>query len=143
MKTWFTFTIQSSKMQDLPANTEVINLAEVPDIICIKLPDSMPRDMELSGIYDLNANKDIEFAEYVTRDEHRPWIDVQSSILDMTVGQHVYKLTFSKIGLTLTATCWFSYIIQDNHVDRPYIYMTEARVESDIPKDEDTDEEIH
>ena len=136
MKNCFTITIQSSKMQDLSSHTEVINLAEIPEIICIKLPDSLPRDMELSGIFDLNANKDIEFIDHVTRDEHRPWIDIQSSILDLSVGQHVYKLTFSKIGIILNATCWFSYIIQDNHPETPYIYMTEARVESDIPKEE-------
>ena len=136
MKNCFTITIQSSKMQDLSSHTEVINLAEIPEIICIKLPDSLPRDMELSGIFDLNANKDIEFIDHVTRDEHRPWIDIQSSILDLSVGQHVYKLTFSKIGIILNAICWFSYIIQDNHPETPYIYMTEARVESDIPKEE-------
>lgn len=138
MKNWFTFTIQSSSMQDLASNTEVINFAEIPDIICIKLPDSLPRDMELSGIYDLNADKDVDFSDYVTRSEMRPWIDVQSSILDLSVGQHVYKLTFSKIGIVLTATCWFSYIVQNNHPETPYIYMTEARVESDIPKDEES-----
>ena len=123
MKNWFTVTIQSTKMQDLPSHTEVFNLAEIPDIICVKLPDSLPRDMDLSGIFDLTNNKDIEFADNVTREEHKPWIDINSSILDMTAGQHVYRLIFAKEGLKLTATCWFSYIIQDNFVDKPYIYM--------------------
>ena len=123
MKDCFTVTIQSSKMQDLASNTRVFNLAEIPDIICIKLPDSLPRDMELSGIYDLNANKSLDFYEYVTRDEHKPWIDIRSSLLDLSVGQHVYKLTFTKLGIDLPAICWFGYIVQDNHVDKPYIYM--------------------
>jgi hypothetical protein len=123
MKSWFTVTIQSANMQNLASNTEVFNLAEIPDIICVKLPDSMPRDMELSGIYDLNANKSLDFYEYVTRDEHKPWIDIRSSLLDLSVGQHVYKLTFTKLGIDLPAICWFGYIVQDNHVDKPYIYM--------------------
>lgn len=131
----FTITIQSAKMQDLPKFTKVFNLAEIPDIICIKLPDGLPRDMELSGIYDLNADKDVDFIDHVTRDEMRPWIDIQSSILDLTTGQHVYKMVFSKLEAKLNATCWFSYIIQNNHPETPYIYMTEARVESDIPKE--------
>lgn len=138
MKDCFTVTIQSSKMQDLASNTRVFNLAEIPDIICIKLPDSLPRNMELSGIYDLNADKDIDFADYVTRDEMRPWIDIQSSILDLSTGQHVYKLTFSRIEVKLTAVCWFGYIIQNNHPETPYIYMTESRIESDIPKEEES-----
>lgn len=135
MKTPFTVTIQSSKMQDLYLHTEVFNLAEIPDVICVKLPDRLPRDMDLSGIFDLNTNKDVEYAEHVTRDEHRPWIDIDKDILDLAVGQHVYRLTFSKVDVKLTATCWFSYIIQDTFVEKPYIYMTEARVESDKPKE--------
>lgn len=136
MQDCFTITIQASKMQDLSLHTDVYNLAEIPEIICVKLPDSFPRDMELSGFFDLGTNKDLDFAEYVMRNEHRPWIDIKSSFLDLSVGQHTYKLTFSRIGAILTATCWFSYIIQDNFVEKPYIYMTPARVESDIPKEE-------
>lgn len=123
MRNYFTVTIQSSKMQDLSMHTEVFNLAEIPDIICVKLPDNFPRHMELSGIFDLNSNKDLDFAEYVIRDEYRPWIDIHSELLDTSVGQHIYKLTFSKIGVELPASCWFSYIIQDNFVEKPYIYM--------------------
>lgn len=139
MKTWFTATIQSSSMQELPMHTNVFNLADIPDIICVKLPDNMPRDMELSGIFDLNANKQLEFSEYVTRDEHRPWIDINISLLDTTTGQHTYKLIFTKLGVALSATCWFSYIIQDNFVDKPYIYMTKERVQSDINTEDNTD----
>ena len=128
MKSWFTVTIQSTKMQNLASNTEVFNLAEVPDIICVKMPDGMPRDMELSGIYDLNANKSLDYEQYVTRDEHKPWIDIRTTLLDLSVGQHVYKLSFTKLGIDLPAICWFSYIIQDNHLDKPYIYMDRSEV---------------
>lgn len=123
MKTWFTVTIQATKMQTLSSNTEVFNVAEIPDIICVKFPDSLPRDMELSGIYCLDTDKNIDFDGHVTRSEHRPWIDISKDILDITTGQHVYRLTFSKVGLPIVATCWFSYIVQDNFVEKPYIYM--------------------
>lgn len=129
MKTPFTLTLQSSAMQDLYLHTEVYNLADVPDIICVKLPDSFPRDMELSGIFDLNSNKDLDYDDYITRYEQRPWIDISAPLLDLSVGQHVYKMVFSKIGVKLTATCWFSYIIQDNFVEKPYIYMKREKEE--------------
>ena len=136
MRNCLTVTIQSCKMQDIPLHTEVFNLAEIPDIICVKLPDILPRHMDLSGIFDLNTNKDIEYAEHVTRNEHRPWIDIDKEILDLSVGQHIYRMTFQDPDPEhkLTAICWFSYIIQNTFVDKPYIYMTEAIVESDIPK---------
>ena len=89
MQNWFTATIQSAKMQDLSLHTEVFNIAQIPEVICIKLPDSLPRDMELSGIFDLYANEDLEFQGYVARDEHRPWIDINTEILDLSVGDKV------------------------------------------------------
>ncbi len=79
--------------------------------------------MVLTEIYNLNASESLDYSDYVTRDENRPWIDIQSSILDVTAGQHTYRMTFNRLGEKLSATCWFSYIIQDNNPEKPYIYM--------------------
>ena len=119
----FTTIIQSSKLDQLPLNTKIYNSKDFSDTVCIKLPPQMPRDMQLSEIYNLNASEDVDFTDFTTRDENRPWVDVQSSILDLTAGQHVYRMTFSKPECKLNATCWFSYIIQDNNPEKPYIYM--------------------
>jgi len=131
MKTCFTVTIQASEMHDLPKYTELFNSAEIPDIICVKFPDNLPRDFELSGIYYLNDNKIIDFDGHVTRSENRPWIDINKDILDFKAGQHTYRLTFTKPEMVLTAICWFSYIIQDNFVDKPYIYMKREESEEE------------
>lgn len=138
MKNWFTVTIQSSKLQDLSLHTEVYNLAEIPDIICVKLPDSLPRDMQLSSIYDLYSDENLDFDDKVSRDENRPWIDIQSALLDMSVGQHVYRLSFCRLGAKLNAICWFGYIIQDNHVEKPYIYMDRTLDSGDDSSDTET-----
>ena len=119
----FTTVIQSSQLSDLPLHTRIYNSKDFDEIVCVKLPPQMPRDMDLTEIYNLNASEDVDFADQVTRDENRPWIDISSSILDLTVGQHVYRMTFSKPECKLNATCWFSYIIQDNNPEKPYIYM--------------------
>lgn len=119
----FTTVIQASQLSDLPLNTKIYNSKDFDEIVCVKLPPQMPRDMDLIEIYNLNASEDVDFADQVTRDEHRPWIDISSSILDQTPGQHVYRMTFSKPECKLHATCWFSYIIQENNPEKPYIYM--------------------
>lgn len=119
----FTTVIQSSKLSDLPLHTVIYNAKDFSDIVCVKLPPQMPRDMQLTEIYNLDASESLDYDDYVTRDENRPWIDIQSSILDVTAGQHTYRMTFAKLDCKLTATCWFSYIIQDNHPEKPYIYM--------------------
>ena len=119
----FTTVIQSSQLSDLPLNTKIYNKEDFSEIVCVKLPDKFPRRMELAEIYNLDAQEELDIADQTTRDEHRPWIDISSSILDLTVGQHTYRMTFYNIGGKLNATCWFSYIIQDNHPEKPYIYM--------------------
>ena len=119
----FTTVIQSSKLDQLPSNTKIYNAKDFSNIVCVKLPPQMPRDMDLTEIYNLEASEDVDFNDFVTRDEYRPWIDIQSSILKTSVGQHTYRMTFVKDTAKLTATCWFSYIIQDNHPEKEYIYM--------------------
>ena len=128
----FTTVIQSSQLSDLPVNTKIYNIADFSEIVCVKLPAQMPRNMELTEIYNLDTQEDLDFADQTTRDEHRPWIDINSSILDTSIGQHTYRMTFQNLGCKLKATCWFSYIIQDNHPEKPYIYMK---------RDEDNKEE--
>ena len=119
----FTTVIQSSQLSDLPLNTKIYNSKDFDEIVCVKLPPQMPRDMDLTEIYNLNASEDVDFADKTTREEHRPWIDIDRDILDITAGQHVYRMTFQKPDCKLKATCWFSYIIQDNNPEKPYIYM--------------------
>ena len=119
----FTTVIQSSKLDQLPLNTKIYNSKDFSDTVCVKLPPEMPRDMDLIEIYNLNASEELDFTDKTTRDEHRPWIDISSDILDLTAGQHVYRMTFAKPNCKLNATCWFSYIVQDNTPDKPYIYM--------------------
>ena len=119
----FTTVIQASLISKLPSHTAVYNAKDINDIICVKFPLMVPRDYQLASIYDLNSDKELDFDDFVTRDENRPWIDINSSILDLTPGQHVYRMILSKPDSRLTATCWFSYIIQDNFPETPYIYM--------------------
>ena len=119
----FTTVIQSCKLDQLPLNTVIYNSKDYSEVVCVKLPPQMPRDMDLIGLYNLHASEEVDFTDYVTREEHKPWVDIQSSILDLTAGQHVYRMTFAKEDCKLKATCWFSYIIQDNNPEKEYIYM--------------------
>lgn len=115
----------------MPLNTKIYNSKDFDEIVCVKLPPQMPRDMDLIEIYNLNASEDVDFADQVTRAEHRPWIDISSSILDLGIGQHTYRMTFAKENCKLKATCWFSYIIQDNNPEKPYIYMDRSEDSGD------------
>lgn len=115
----------------MPLNTKIYNSKDFSEVVCVKLPPQMLRDMDLIEIYNLNASEDVDFADQVTRDEHRPWIDISSSILDLTPGQHTYRMTFQKSECKLKATCWFCYIIQENNPEKPYIYMNRSEDSED------------
>lgn len=120
----FTTVIQSCQLSNMPSYTKAYNSKDFSDIVCVKLPPALPRHMELCEIYNLNASEDVDFTDQVTRDEYKPWVDISSSILDLTPGQHTYRMTFQDgFGSRLNATCWFSYIIQENNPEKPYIYM--------------------
>lgn len=127
----FTTVIQSSKLSEIPLHTILYNKADFSDIVCVKLPPELPRDMVLTEIYNLDSQEDLDFADQTTRDENKPWIDISSSILDVTAGQHTYRMTFTKNDCKLKAACWFSYIIQDNHPEKPYIYMDRSEDSGD------------
>lgn len=123
MKTIFTTVIQSCKLSQIPLHTEIYNVKDFSEIVCVKLPPELPRDMDLTGLYNLDTDKDLDFKDYTMRDEHKPWIDFSSSLLLTGIGQHTYRMTFEKEDCRLKAICWFSYIIQDNNPEKSYIYM--------------------
>lgn len=130
----YTTAIQCSKLGKLSSNTFTYNVQDFSDVVCCKLPDDMPRDCELTDIYCLESDLHLDFSESIYRDGHRPWIDISKGLLDTSIGQHTYKLTFTHSLDDCILCCWFSYIIQDNKPDTPYIYMN--RTINDSPLEE-------
>lgn len=132
----YTTIIQSCHMTDLNKHTDVFNISNFADVVCVKLPNDFPRDFELTGMYNLEDDKELDYSDYVIFHKYRPWVDVSKSILNTDIGQHIYRLDFTHPDTYIGATCWFSYIIQDNHPDQPYIYM---KRDSDDPEDSSSD----
>lgn len=119
----YTTVIQSAHMMDLSKYSQVFNIRNFADTICVKLPDDFPRDFEMVGLYNLETDKDIDFEDYVEQIMYKPWVDFKKSVLDTSIGQHVYRMDFMRAGFNIGASCWFSYIIQDNNPEKPYVYM--------------------
>lgn len=130
----YTTVIQSCHMEGLSSNTNVFNIQNFANTICVKLPDNFPRDFELIGMYNLETNSGVDFEDYVEHIMYKPWVDIQRSILSTEIGQHTYRLDFMQQGFSMCATCWFSYIIQDNNPEKPYVYMN--REDSDSSSDD-------
>lgn len=119
----YTTIIQSCHMSGLSSNTKVFSLYNFADTVCIKLPNDFPRNFELVELYNLESDKVIDFTDYVEQIPYKPWVDIKKTLLSTEIGQHTYRMSFYNPHIGPNATCWFSYIIQNGHPDKPYIYM--------------------
>ena len=64
--------------------------------------------------------------EGIVRVPDKPWVDISKSILDVTAGSHLYRLSFIDIYTNDIFFVYFSYIIQDKDVEKPYLYMKDG-----------------
>lgn len=112
--------------EDLSKFTAVFNTYALDDYIWVHLP-SWIQHYKLESIYNIGGqySKEITYDEAeVSQDFPRPWIKIKTSLLDLTSGQHIYKLKFRAETHFKDTDCIFiSYIAQDNNPKTPYIYM--------------------
>ena len=107
-------------------NTKVFNKDALAFGVWVNLPHYVC-SFALTKIIDISKQKyeEIEFdASTVMQDYPHPWVRIDTSILDLVSGMHIYKLVFSHIPTTkFHESVYISYIIQDDNPETPYIYM--------------------
>ena len=105
---------------ELSCNRKVINRSNMPPIVHINLPDYV-----VNNHYILNTISEVDSDESLSFDccFPTPWIDIMSSNLNCSSGMHTYRLTFLDSQNSDVLYMYFSYIIQDDNPDTPYIYM--------------------
>ena len=75
-------------------------------------------DKFVDGVYEL-----CNFSGFIDRDGLHPWISFLSGFLDKSVGQHIYRLSLVNTATHDICALYFSYIMQTENVDKPYVYM--------------------
>ena len=78
-----------------------------------------------------NVGVPLDYYDFIQRNCRRPWIRIDSCILDTSIGQHTYRFQFINRETDDVYSLYLSYIIQDDNPDRPYVYMNEKEGESD------------
>lgn len=109
----------------LPSHTPIINLNQFSEVIHIHLPESNCNNIILNEVHKI-LPKSVKIDEYlsdVVRLENKPWIDINTSWLDLKVGHHVYKLVFKDSLLNESVTLYFGYIVQQDNPEQSYVYM--------------------
>ena len=115
------------------SNSLVLNKNEVDYYIWLELPHGISNCWNLYEVVKCgNSSVSVDFTEKVYRECCRPWIRIESSILDLSSGLHMYKFSFVDSVTTDTTSMYFAYHIQDDNPDRSsYIYMKRDEVEPD------------
>ena len=118
--------LESCRYEDLSANTPVFNVYALEDHIWVHLP-RWARFYKLGAIHNISGriSEEVLFDDTTAvQDEWRPWLKLSTSILDLTPGQHIYRLIFdSEPPKSDTQQVFISYITRDNNPKTPYIYM--------------------
>lgn len=125
----FTSTILNGETyNEATAQFQVLSIFEVSDTVHIHIPEDVSVRAELIGISELLPNThEMEFPQPgIVRVPDRPWVDIDKTKLDISVGSHLYKLSFIDIYTNDIFSVYFSYIIQDKDVEKPYIYMKDG-----------------
>lgn len=117
-----TIQIQLCAYADLASNSVVINPREFNYRIYLKVPCSIVafRPIEIREITDDSCD-DLTFVQF-SFVQGRPWIDVAVGQLNQKVGYHKYIVRFLTAGDEIVSY-YFSYIIQTESPEKPYIYM--------------------
>lgn len=107
-------------------NSRVINMNQIGQFLWLELPHSKARFMELCGVTELKscAETVVDYTEKITWDCNKPWIKVESSLLNLNPGYHVYKFSFIDTQVDDIVCLYFTYHIQIDNPDKSsYIYM--------------------
>lgn len=114
-------------------NSRIINMNQIEHFLWLELPHSKARFMALCGMSELKPGAEAVVVDYtgkIARDCTKPWIKVESSLLNLNPGYHIYKFSFIDTRVDDNVYLYLTYHIQtDNPNKSSYIYM--KREESD------------
>lgn len=135
-------TVNADTKKNISGKAEIFNTSQISNVLHVHLPMDPYNLGELQEIVPV-GNKSygktltpIDLSECTQFTAH-PWLDINTSALDLSVGFHLYRLTYNNATYNTTVYIFFNYIIQDDNPERPYIYMeTEEEAEEDSSTDD-------
>jgi len=115
--------IDACSHDQLSKHTPVLNKATIDYFIWIYLDPELCRDLHIFQVEDITAESvELPVTGFIERTSSC-WLKITSSILDQSPGQHVCKISMVNRITHDVVNQYFSYIIQDDNPDKPYVYM--------------------
>lgn len=119
------FNVTCGTYDKLPVLTKIFNVMQVSETLIVYVPSEITNYYELYRIDEVfpETKKDLDYTEHIVYRSHKPWVDIETSFLDVSWGHHIYKLYFINRNTDVTITQYFGYDIVDPNVEKPYVYM--------------------
>lgn len=115
---------EACSYRDIPKHTPVVNLSDITHKVYIHLSDSSCSHLKLFQIDSVLPNTgECDILDKVIRECNRPWLCISSNYLDLSEGQHIYKLYLIDIYTHDIYHYYVSFIIQNDDPEKPFIYM--------------------
>ena len=116
--------IKASTKENVPLYTKVINKNSVPYYMIVELPFFTQCKLRFVGMYEDTSEglKEVPLSLLKINSCH-PYINIVSDGLNTEVGQHDYIIKHVDSFTGDVVPLHFSYIIQDDNPNKPYIYM--------------------
>lgn len=117
--------ITASIHKNIPAHTPVFNLYQLEYYMWIDVPDE---SAQCTKLYELNeisptGKTSIPLTENLDHDYNRSLFRLKTDVLNLSSGFHMYEMKFIRNATDEIFSLYFSYIIQQDNPDKPYIYM--------------------
>ena len=119
--------LNACSYDDIHMNTKILNNSVIGSTLIIHLPfESNSHELEIFDIVEISGHstESIDISGHVNRTCGRPWIDIDTCILNLMIGQHIYRCSFINIHNHNIENIYFSYIVQDDNPEKPYVYMS-------------------
>lgn len=118
--------LDSGKYEEASSLHKVFNYRCLNEELLVKLPEViLPRKFQLSSIFQVSpVIKELDSIHVESCKQTNTWLIIPWNILDRSVGYHIYKIVFRNLYMpTFDCDVYFSYTIQNDDPEKPYIYM--------------------
>lgn len=105
------------------ANVPLINTNSIDYYFWFKLPTHLSNSKLIQIDCISNNTFNIPFGCNKVVKENKLWLKVKYDLFDLNIGQHTYKFSFMNYNTRDVESYYFSYRIQSDNPNKPYIYV--------------------
>lgn len=107
-------------------SSKVFKMYEVEYYLYVHIPHDFCLEYKLFQIDEVSPQaKKCDLISYIYQECGKPWIRIPTSFIDLSIGLHVYRLSFVNKYTNDIVSIYFGYILQNDDPYKSYIYMNE------------------